>query len=86
MKIKEGYVIRQVADSAVVLSLKDMNCDDLMTVGGSGTDAWKLLEQDITFEELIEKMLELYDVDEDELRRDMTAFLDKLRAADVLDE
>lgn len=86
MRIKEGYKLHRIADSAVVISEDRMDCENLMTVGGCGTDAWEILEQGTDFETLVQKMLAIYDVEESLLRRDLQDFTEKLKKAGVLDE
>ena len=46
----------------------------------------EFLREDITEEQLVQKMLETYDVPEEQLRHDVAELIQKLREAEVLDE
>lgn len=86
MRIKDGYIMRKVAGTTVIISLNGENCSKLMTLNLSGEDMWNLLQQDIGLAQLIEKMSEIYDVDRGELEKDVLRFLDKLREVGMLVE
>lgn len=86
MRIKEGYILRKVADSAVIVSTEELDCNHLMTLNQSGIDLWEMLQNDRTSEELVEGMLELYEVDADVLYKDIQCFLQNLREAGLLCE
>ncbi len=86
MRIKDGYALRKVADSAVIVSVEELDNNYLMTLNQSGVDLWEMLQTDCTSEELVRGMLELYEVDSDVLLKDVECFLQKLREADLLEE
>ncbi len=86
MKIKSGYVLRQVADSGVIVSLDEIDCNQLMTLNQSGIDLWNLLQQEQDIESLVAEMLRIYDVEERQLRADIEIFLSKIKEAGLLDE
>ena len=86
MRIKSGYILRKVADSGVIVSMDEMDCNELMTVNQSGMDLWKLLEQEQDFETLVEEMYKIYETDRAVLQKDITLFLNKIREAGLLDE
>ena len=86
MRIKEGYVLRKVADSGVIVSMEELDCNHLMTLNQTGMDLWEMLQNDSSLEDLVQQMLSSYDVDEETLRKDISLFLDKIREAGLLDE
>ena len=86
MRIKEGYVLRNVADSGVIVSMEELDCNHLMTLNQTGMDLWEMLQNDSSLEDLVQQMLSSYDVDEETLRKDISLFLDKIREAGLLDE
>lgn len=85
MRIKEGYVLRKVADSGVIVSLEEMDCNHLMTLNQSGMDLWEMLQSDCNMEMLVQGMSELYDVEKDVLYSDILSFIEKIREAGLLD-
>ncbi|MBE7011579.1 MAG: PqqD family protein [Ruminococcaceae bacterium] len=88
MKIKPGYMLREVAGCNVVVSIgvETMDFGGMINLNDSGAFLWKLLENGATQDELLEKMLEEYDVDEKTAKEGINAFINKIREADLLDE
>ena len=86
MRIKEGYVLRNVADSGVIVSMEELDCNHLMTLNQTGMDLWEMLQNDSSLEDLVQQMLSIYDVEEETLRKDILLFLCKIREAGLLDE
>lgn len=87
MKIKSGYMMREVAGSHVVVPTGGAALDfsGMMTLNGTGAFLWKQLEQDKTEQELLSALLEEYDADETEAKADISEFLAKLKAADLFE-
>lgn len=88
MKIKPGYMLREVAGCNVVVAIgiETMDFGGMINLNDSGAFLWKLLESDTTEDELLTKMLAEYDVDESTAKQGISAFLNKMREADLLDE
>ena len=64
MKIKEGFLLQDVAGNTVVLPTEgDLNM--MITLNGTGKFLWEKLEQETTREALIEALLGAYTVDAD---------------------
>ena len=84
MKIKEGYLLRNVAGNDVVVPVGNLDFDGMITLNETGSFIWKALEKGCTMEELIPKFLEEYEVDRATAERDLTAFLQKLKEADLV--
>ena len=64
MKIKEGFLLQDVAGNTVVLPTEgDLNM--MITLNGTGKFLWEKLEQETTREALIEALLGAYIVDAD---------------------
>lgn len=87
MKIKENFVLRQVADTWVVLPLgaATLNFDGMLTLNQSGVLLWQALEKGCTEAELTEVLLEEYDVSREEAAADVRQFLDTLIQSGCLD-
>ncbi len=86
MKIKKGYCVKKVADSGVVIATEEMDCNHLMTLNQSGISLWDLMQQETDIDTLVKEMLAIYDIDEETLRKDIEAFISKVREAELLDE
>ena len=86
MKLKEGYVLREVAGNYIVVAVGDAvkNFNGIINLNESAAFLWKLLFEDVTEEQLVEKLLEEYEVDEQTAKKDVKAFIDKLTTAKLL--
>ena len=79
MKLKEGFLLREVAGETVVIPAGDsMNLNMMITLNGTGAFLWQQLEKEITEDELVSALLSEYDVDEKTARFHVAAFVKKL--------
>lgn len=87
MKIKPGYLLREVAGSIVAVPLGNdsVNFNGMITLSETGALLWRKLENGATENELVAAMLEEYDIDDATARRDIKAFTDKLLKANILE-
>ncbi|MBR6400270.1 MAG: PqqD family protein [Firmicutes bacterium] len=88
MKIKDGFILRTVADSCIVVPVGERSIDfsGVITLNEVGAFLWKALEQPCDKAALLEKLTAEYDVDADTAAKDIDAFLAKLREANLLDD
>lgn len=88
MKIKEGYVLREVARNNIVVPLGDaeVSFKGIMTLNDVGTFIWKILENGATKEELLNAVLNEYDVDEETASKDIDRYIVKLRAEKIIED
>lgn len=86
MKIKDGYLMREVAGSYIVVPVGEdtVSFNGVMTLAGSGAMLWRRLEEGAEREELLQLLLQTYDIDAATAGADLDAFLEKLVSADVL--
>lgn len=85
MKLKEGFVLRQVAGENVVIPTGDaLNLNVMITLNDTGAFLWKLLEQETDEDAMVAATLEEYDVDEASARAHVSAFVAKLKEHDFL--
>lgn len=72
---------RTIGNETVVLSLPDSR---YFSVTGVGSRVFELLGEDRTLDELVETVVGEYEVDEATARRDVEAFVGRLRDARLL--
>ena len=86
MKIKEGFILRQVAGSHIVIGVGGdaVDFNGMVTINDTGVFLWNLLEAGCTKEELLAKFLEEYDIDVETAKTDIAEFLTKLLQANIL--
>lgn len=87
MRIKKDFVLRQVADTWVVLPLAEQTVDftGMLTLNASGVMLWKCLEQGSDRTDLVEALLSEYDVSAQQASADVDEFLTKLLQAGCMD-
>ena len=81
MKIREGFIIREVAGSFVVVAVGSAakEFSGIINLNETGAFLWKALEKGATKDELVAKLLAEYEVDEATARADVDAFVQKLQ-------
>lgn len=88
MKIQKEFVLREIAGDYVIIPAgkKVLTFNGLITVNEVGAELWKMLQSDVTFEDLTKGVLEIYDVDEETAKEDIREFLDTLEKGGVLEK
>ena len=87
MKIKQGFVLRQVADATIVVPAGKAALDfnGMITLNDTAAFLWKLLEEETDEEALLKAMLAEYDVGEETARSGIARFLGKLSSEGLLE-
>ena len=87
MKIKQGYVLRKVANLWVVLPLAEetVNFNGMIKLNDCGALLWKGLERGCEPEELVDAVLAEYRVSREQARADVTEFLENLSKVGCLE-
>lgn len=88
MKIQKEFVLREIAGDYVIIPTGKtvLTFNGLITVNEVGAELWKMLQSDVTFEDLTKGILEIYDVDEETAKEDIREFLDTLEKGGVLEK
>ncbi len=89
MKIAEGFLLRKVANQSVVMPMgkKAFDFNRAITLNETAAFLWSILEkEDVTAQQLKEKLRAEYDVDDATAENDIDKFLNKLRENGLLDE
>lgn len=87
MKVQKEFVLREIAGDYVIIPTRKtvLTFNGLITVNEVGADLWKMLQSDVTFEDLVQGILKDYDVDEETAREDIQEFLDTLIRGGILE-
>ena len=65
MKIKDGFMLRTVADSTVVVPYSEaVDFNGMITLNRTGAFIWKQLQTETTRDELIALLIKEYSIDE----------------------
>ena len=80
MKLKEGFLLREIAGQMVVLpSGGDLDLNMMITLNDTGAFLWERLQQETEEAALVAALLAEYDVEENRAAAAVAAFVEKLR-------
>jgi len=87
MKLKNGFVLRDVAGSCVVVPTgADINFNGMISLNDTGKTIWQRLETEATLDDLVEALQAEFDVDRDTARVGAERFVEKLRQHGFIEE
>ncbi len=85
MKLKDGFILRTVADETVVLPAAGVTDFDMMiTLNETGKFLWERLAVGAEEADLIKDLLAEYDVTEEVAAKSVAAFVARLKELDFL--
>lgn len=85
MKLKDGFILREVAGQTVVLPVgSDLNLNMMISLNDTGKFLWSLLGTERNSAELVSALLAEYDVDEQTAKSAVDGFLAKLNEYEFL--
>ena len=86
MKVEKEFILREIAGDYIIIPTGKtvLTFNGLITVNEVGVSLWKMLQEDVTLEELVQGILDEYDVDEAVAREDIQEFLEKLYEGGIL--
>lgn len=81
MKIREGFILRQVLDIYAVIGVgsEAYMPNRIMSVNETGAFLWHMLEKGAEKQELIDVLLREYETDPQTAEKDVDAFLNELQ-------
>lgn len=87
MKIKEGFVLRQIADQWMVVPIGSMaeKIHGLIALNETAADIWKILEDDRTVDEVVDILMFSYDYEKDKIKDNVLEFIQTLEENNMLD-
>lgn len=75
MKLKEGFMLKEVAGSYIVVPVGQVDFTAMITVNETGAFLWELLQEGAELETLCAKMTAEYDIDGATAMRDIESFI-----------
>lgn len=80
MKLKEGFVLRTISGQTVVIPTgKELDLSMMIKLNDTGRFIWEHLEKGTEIEELVEDMLEEYDVSRETAVEYIEQFVQKVK-------
>ena len=88
MKLKEGFVLRKVADTFVVVAVgaEAKKHNVMITLNETGGLLWEKLMEGAEKKDLVNAILDVYDIDESTASADVDKFIDKISAEGLIVE
>ena len=86
MRVDKEFVLREIAGDYIIIPTGKtvLEFNGLVTVNEVGVSLWKMLQNEVTFDDLVNGILEEYDVEESVAREDIREFLDKIIESGIL--
>ena len=87
MKIKENLVLRRIGSEYVIIvpGKDSVDLTEVYTLNETSAWIWEQLKNvDFTIEEIVELVLQQYDVDQERAINDVQTFIDILRAGGLI--
>jgi hypothetical protein len=88
VKIKDGFILKEIAGESVVVPVGDNIADFSATIilSESGAFLWRALEKGANEEQLLKSILSEYNIDAQTAKEDIKAFIDKLTIHNLLEK
>lgn len=88
MKIKDGFVKREIAGSYIVVpvgnTIEEFN--GMITLNESGSFFWDCFKKDITLEQAVKMVTDEYDIDQQTAAKDIENFIELLKTNNLLEK
>lgn len=86
MKIKKEFILREIVGDIVLVPINKSTSkfDGLITMNEIGKFIWENIESAKDEEELLQRILDEYEVDRDVAKSDLDEFLGKLKEIDII--
>ena len=86
MKLKDGFILREVAGEYVVLPAgEDLDLNMMITLNETGSFLWEKLTVGAEEEDLVSAILAEYDTDRETAAKSVAAFVAKLKEHNFLE-
>lgn len=86
MKIKSGFITKKVAGDIIVIPAEQALVDfkAIITLNETGAYLWELMQEDVSKEQIVEKMLEEFDAEREIISSDVEDFISVLEEKGLL--
>ena len=86
MELKKKFVLRNIVGETILVPIGQNNeaFNGLISINELGKFIWENIESAKDEEELLQRILDEYEVDRDVAKADLDEFLGKLKAVDII--
>ena len=87
MKIKEEYILQNIADKWVVINTnaKSNNFNKILSLNDSGKYLWEQLEKGVEVKDLVNGLIDYFKIDKDLAIKDVESFIFKLQELECIE-
>lgn len=86
MKIKDCFVLRNIAGiNTIISSDTSSSFEGMITLNDTGVFMWNFLKDGATKEQLVDAIVNEYEIDTQTASEDIDGFLEKLKSVDVFE-
>ena len=87
MKVKEGFILKKMGNQAVVVAVGAASkvFNGMIKLNESGKMMWNLLVDGATEDDLLEAVLEAYEVDPQVATKDVEKFIETLKKPGIIE-
>lgn len=87
MKLKDGFVLRQVGGQTVVLaSGSELDLNMMITLNGTGKFLWEKLEKGAEIPDLVRDLCAEFEVEEERAKDSVSVFVENLKNHGFLED
>ena len=87
MKIKDGFILRNVAGNNVVVPIGQATIDfnGMISLNDTGAFIFEQMLNEITRDEVVQAVVNEYGIDEKLAQKDVDAFIEKIKGEDLFE-
>ena len=87
-KIKDGFVLREVAGQAVVIAVGEASKSfhSMINLNETGRVIWQAVEQGMDVDAIAQKLVQDYEVDMELAHSDVVSMLEQMESAGILEK
>lgn len=88
MKIKEGYILKEVAGANIVIATgaQKMEFNGIMTFNSVGAEVFNMLDGANTVEDIVQKIADDYGVEQGRVSEDVNKLIAKMKEHNLIEE
>lgn len=81
MRIKNGFVLREVAGQAMVIATGEASKDfhGMIKLNVTGKVIWEALQEGVSEEDIVSRLKEQFEVEEEKAIQDVRAFVNQMK-------
>lgn len=88
MKINRNFCVREIAGDFILVPVGEaaLEFSGIITTNEVGALIWETLQQDVTMEQLVQKITDEFEIDSKTAQSDAEEFVQRLKSLGLLDE